>query len=657
MTLHQNHLQQLSGNRLNIAVAIAYIFVIVFVKLHVGISHASFILLIILSGYIYINRLPVVFPVILVDAGIWFSSPFSYMSLFYPLLYYVIVKKEEKRLSIYVFAYLIILMAVHVFIGSNGFNLLYIILPLSFGIIYLLEDKSFKELTERKSKLDMVISRLKWLGAGDKLPSSQILTNLDKILSNFLFIIKTALKAERIIMFIEDNNAYKISLIIGEGKNIDKSVSIGYGEGIIGWAVKEKNTVVLKDNDVAIAIRTYRKKEKTLPYSIVIHPVINKHEVDSIILFEFESRFTIDIKAVLEQMDVYILSVKSLIENYIEENLQVQKATLLYNMSKELSSTLHQDKHIRTQERKRVLYERLFDILKKLFNYDAIGFVEIKKNTGYIIGKRGENIYKFNEPFNKDEGLIGAIIDKDGYIIKKDIIKDGIVRVSRKEPSPVNRSFLSTGFPLLDDTYGGIWIEKKEPSQFSEVDGKILKIASSIFASLYIGVMHQDYLEKQAYTDGLTGLNNHRTFQSKLEELIKKGGELALFILDLDHFKSINDTYGHPFGDKVLKGIAEVLKDFHGIASRYGGEEFAIILEGISFNQVQAYGEALLKKIRSLRFLFKNKTIRITASIGAAFFPTDANNKSMLIKNADLALYYAKENGRDRFVMFKDIEK
>jgi diguanylate cyclase (GGDEF)-like protein len=160
----------------------------------------------------------------------------------------------------------------------------------------------------------------------------------------------------------------------------------------------------------------------------------------------------------------------------------------------------------------------------------------------------------------------------------------------------------------------------------------------------------------EAITDGLTGLFLKRYFQIQLDTELKRSRrhrrDIALLMLDIDHFKKINDTYGHPRGDMVLKGVAGVIKANVreiDIVSRYGGEEIAIILPDTAGDQAQAIAERIRDKVAAQRFKCDGMALSVTVSIGVfsvagggAVSPGDA------IKKADAALYRAKEGGRDR---------
>jgi diguanylate cyclase (GGDEF)-like protein len=166
----------------------------------------------------------------------------------------------------------------------------------------------------------------------------------------------------------------------------------------------------------------------------------------------------------------------------------------------------------------------------------------------------------------------------------------------------------------------------------------------------------------QANTDMLTRLWNHGYFQYSLTEDLKKAYEsrkpLSLIMFDIDNFKNYNDTLGHQMGDQLLRDVARILKatcDGKGTVSRYGGEEFAVVLPGISKDPAYQIGEVLRQAIEG--FQFKGQEVQptknLTLSAGIATYPEDALDKEKLIYLADMALYEAKRTGKNRVCVYR----
>ena len=140
----------------------------------------------------------------------------------------------------------------------------------------------------------------------------------------------------------------------------------------------------------------------------------------------------------------------------------------------------------------------------------------------------------------------------------------------------------------------------------------------------------------------------------------RQASSLCLILCDIDHFKKINDTHGHPFGDQVLKKVASILKQSIrqvDLTARYGGEEFAIILEASDEEGGLIQAERVRQSIEDLVFDSKGEKITITMSFGLAAYPLDGESKAELIDRADQALYAAKEGGRNRSITWSDMHK
>ncbi|MBI4676535.1 MAG: GGDEF domain-containing protein [Elusimicrobia bacterium] len=166
-------------------------------------------------------------------------------------------------------------------------------------------------------------------------------------------------------------------------------------------------------------------------------------------------------------------------------------------------------------------------------------------------------------------------------------------------------------------------------------------------------------MERLSEIDGVTGVHRRGAFDERLGEEVVRARTFkttfCLMLLDIDHFKSLNDRYGHPFGDQVLRRIGEILNhsfyetDF---VARYGGEEFGVILPRAQYDGARRKAEAVRNAIEFESFPIALETVRVTVSIGLAHFPRDAAAPEELFSQADLALYRAKSLGRNRVVEF-----
>ncbi len=170
-------------------------------------------------------------------------------------------------------------------------------------------------------------------------------------------------------------------------------------------------------------------------------------------------------------------------------------------------------------------------------------------------------------------------------------------------------------------------------------------------------------LEALSVTDDLTGLFNHRAMQQRLKDEFLRAQRyndpLSVLMIDIDHFKAVNDAHGHLFGDRVLVDLAGVLKaavretDF---VARYGGEEFLVILPQTHFSGCLPVAERIWRNVGAHRFTDGKLDAALTVSIGVAFFPSkNVVSVERLLENADQALYQAKREGRNRICLFQHV--
>ncbi len=161
-------------------------------------------------------------------------------------------------------------------------------------------------------------------------------------------------------------------------------------------------------------------------------------------------------------------------------------------------------------------------------------------------------------------------------------------------------------------------------------------------------------LEHAAVTDALTGLHNRRYFDDALNEYMNAfrqvGKPIGLAILDLDHFKKINDTHGHDIGDQVLRQVASCLQEFtryHDVAARIGGEEFVILSPNITERQLYTLADRIRQAISKLQIQNGNITLKVTTSIGMTIWNGEESSEEFY-RRADKQLYQAKRIGRNR---------
>ncbi|MCK5799824.1 MAG: diguanylate cyclase, partial [Deltaproteobacteria bacterium] len=220
--------------------------------------------------------------------------------------------------------------------------------------------------------------------------------------------------------------------------------------------------------------------------------------------------------------------------------------------------------------------------------------------------------------------------------------------------------------PLIvqDEAIGTFVFGAEMPRRFPKrIRGMLGVISNQVAVSIENGTMYKR-MEEMATTDGLTGLPNHRTFQARFSEMLARaerhGKPVSVCIADVDKFKNVNDTYGHPVGDQVLKRVAKVLARQVrkvDIVARYGGEEFAFVLEETDSVGAELLCERVREELAAQVMSSDKGAFRVTISLGVASYPADGDDKQRLVERADQALYEAKETGRNRTVRYASMRR
>jgi diguanylate cyclase (GGDEF)-like protein len=187
------------------------------------------------------------------------------------------------------------------------------------------------------------------------------------------------------------------------------------------------------------------------------------------------------------------------------------------------------------------------------------------------------------------------------------------------------------------------------------------KLLEQLRADLGLAInnaLAHDRLERLAAVDPLTDAYNRRFGLSRLSEefsrAVRAESPLAVLMLDLDHFKAVNDTYGHLVGDRVLRAVAKTCRRVireGDVLIRYGGEEFLVLLPGAGAGDLTELGERIRRAVGETTVQEGDQRIAISVSVGGASYSDDVESASALIARADAALYEAKESGRNRLVV------
>jgi len=232
--------------------------------------------------------------------------------------------------------------------------------------------------------------------------------------------------------------------------------------------------------------------------------------------------------------------------------------------------------------------------------------------------------------------------------------KDRMPIVVLDEGSDRAESLLAVPLKASTRTLGALLLMGRRGA-FDAAASRVLGVLANQAAAALSTIQMNDRIKDMAMRDGLTGLYNRRAFDGQLGHALgredRQKGRLGLVLLDIDHFKKLNDTFGHPAGDAVLRHTAHVVE--HHLrradeAARFGGEEFALILPATDEAGALRLAERVRGGVEKAQLVFEGARLSVTVSLGVAVWPSDGKDEETLLAAADRALYAAKQAGRNR---------
>jgi diguanylate cyclase (GGDEF)-like protein len=339
-------------------------------------------------------------------------------------------------------------------------------------------------------------------------------------------------------------------------------------------------------------------------------------------------------------------------EHELEQQLeaqqrQIEKLKTLIDVSSIISSSLD----------KTLVLKSILNQTKLLMECSKCSILlvdpEINELRFEIVAQEDEEEELKNIHLKMGEGIAGYVWERGKPILIEDARSN--IRFSSKADNitdSVTTSIVAVPLVVEGKIIGVMEaINKLDNTAFTEFDKEILDTLSTQAA---VAIQNAE-LYKMAVSDGMTRLFIHRYFQERMAEEYSRAerynSDVALIMFDLDHFKNLNDTYGHQAGDEVLKKAAQLIKTncrTVDIPCRYGGEEFCVILPHTGAEEALVLGERIRANIEEQEILFQGTSIKVTVSGGIASFKAhNPGSKEELIQMADHAMYISKETSRN----------
>ena len=397
-----------------------------------------------------------------------------------------------------------------------------------------------------------------------------------------------------------------------------------------GWKVIEDDSEIysafenIKEHDFVINSKAYKLPtsigEVTLKVSSLVMPMLKEGNVFGLIELEFDNDTSIDMEF-LFLMRIFAAQASLKLQN------------IILNEQSKINVEFH-------------------DSMKNIAK-----IIETQYELNYIVPLIGEMLDRFIS-----DHLIYVFLKQDNEykLVWPKACKDERIYETLKQLTPETNYILTSddkigAFPLTSDgEITGCIVARSTLDKLSKRDISYLEQLTRQSAITINRANTYSKVLQYATLDALTNLNNRRQFEVRLKQEIattkRQKNPLCAMMVDIDFFKKVNDTYGHASGDAVLRTVASIIKEHlreSDIPSRYGGEEFAVLLPYTHIEEAKIVGERLRKAVETTPIPIDKKNINVTISMGLAEFSPQETGED-LFKRADSALYEAKESGRNR---------
>jgi diguanylate cyclase (GGDEF)-like protein len=437
--------------------------------------------------------------------------------------------------------------------------------------------------------------------------------------------------------------------------------AIPIDEGISGWVVRNNEAQLVNDMDKdprAVYIPGTEWEEQQ---ACILVPLRVGDEVIGILTMDrlggrtFEERELEPVRLFANLAALAIRNARQYDElettsAKLEDQLDMQHE--LMSLSTLLLSSLDQ----------REVFSRITTMLKDIVDYDAMDIRLLDEASRELVCIYSRDINaEQNEQFriSIDAGLAGWVVRHDEAQLVNDMTNDprGVHIPGTGEDVP--QASIVVPLRVQGKVTGVLTLDRLGGRRFADEDLEPVTLFANLAAIAIQNARTYEEMERQAISDGLTGIHNYRHFHESLKAEVRRAGRygdrFCLLMMDLDHFKAVNDTVGHQKGDDVLRAVSGVLRTCSresDYLARYGGEEFAMILPKTTLDEASTLAE----RIRACVSMLDpgHPDLHVTMSIGVSAYPESAEDSDGVLGAADAALLRAKSGGRDRVCLYTD---
>ena len=485
-------------------------------------------------------------------------------------------------------------------------------------------------------------------------------SEIDDILSSVVYFMSRNFKAYSALGFVYEADAGALTLNSFHSKSmtIIKNIRIPLGRGVVGRVGAEKTAFMTGDLLSYNTELNYYSGISPVK-SILATPVISetKELLGALVIDSLDNNaFKDEHKEILRRFSSLAAALITSARMRHFQERTARQFQIFYEASQQFITAMRAEQ----------VFAVLVSIAQQIAVYTRIIAVSFNEADSVctvvkIRGPSADLPEGFSFPLNA--GLYSYALQKQKIVNVPDFreFRGKYYRFTPEEPGSESIRSLIV-LPIMGEAsrpLGLLSVEHTEPNGYGkDMETILFTLVGNALVAFTRARLYQK-MELLAITDGLTQLINHKHFQGQLAKEMERSRRykrsMSLLILDIDHFKSFNDTYGHQVGDLVLREIAQCVKSAlrtNDQAARYGGEEFAVIIPETSEQGALTTAERIRAKIESRVIQSGKDQLRVTISIGCATYPVHAADQRELIANADTALYHAKESGRNQSCLY-----
>lgn len=479
------------------------------------------------------------------------------------------------------------------------------------------------------------------------------LTKLNETLYSYLKEVKENTGAHSAVLAVKSakGNLY-VRELVSDSHSLREEAGLDLSGNAFQWIIKNKEPLRMpRIADPSAALGYYRGKIAVR--SFVGAPILSDGEVEGILAMDSlkDDAFSDDKLGVLKVAVHQVATLLAQIRQIERVKREARDFKALHEFSKQVGGCsgtlelLNLFLHILTERLQPDFSAVAILMGEEEARIEAVGDLKWKEATSQV--------------FTVNDGLVGWALDSGQYLYYEQ------AGASSRRPVFADKIKINEYSSLLIHPFGhsgeplGALVVGWNASMALDSGG--IAFCDILCQQVALGLIQQrslEQLKEMATTDELTGLKNRRMFFEVAHDAAKRAkrynNSLSILLIDLDHFKRINDTYGHPAGDEVLRRIGELLEGHAretDLAARYGGEEFAMLLAFTDENGAYTLAERIRKAASGLRVKWDDLPIKVTVSIGLTQLDGHQTVEQML-EHADQALYRAKESGRNRVERF-----